>query len=99
MMFRIKEAKDRNAEVIDVDGSYLHRKHQQLINSGVSVAPPGVPPRPLAGWETITNSNYQQYCTKIPIVTQGLIILFNISIIPCMYRGRVWLLAQRSWKI
>jgi len=95
-MFRIKEAKDRNAEVI---GSYLHRKHQQLINSDVSVAPPGVPPCPLAGWETIANSNYQQYCTKIPIVTHDLIILFNVSINPCMYRGCVWLLVQRSWKI
>jgi len=69
IMVRIKEAKSRNAGVIDVDGSYLHQKHQQLINSSVSVAPPGIPPRPLASWVTITNSNYQQYCTKIPIVT------------------------------
>jgi len=45
MMFRIKEAKDRNAEV---NGPHLHQKDQQLINSGVSVTPPGVPPRPLA---------------------------------------------------
>jgi len=60
-MFRTTEAKDNNAEVIGVDGSDLHQKHQQLISSGVSVAPPSLSPYLLAGWETVNNSDYQQY--------------------------------------
>jgi len=58
-------------QVVDVDGSYLHRKQQSLQHSGVQVAPLPPPAPPLAGWEVVTHSNVATVSLNIPIVTSG----------------------------
>ena len=55
---RIRDAKKEGMKVIDVDGSYLARKHQQLQVDGVNVAPLGVPPIPPSGWNAVSESNF-----------------------------------------
>ena len=49
--------------MIDVDGSYAHRKS---LESDV----PDVPSIPLIGWEAIENAG-SKYVDKIPKVTHG----------------------------
>ena len=57
--------------IVDVDGSYLYRKQQALLHSGVQVAPLPPPPPPLAGWEVVTDNNIDTVSTSIPTVTSG----------------------------
>ena len=54
---RIKQSKSEKLPIVDVDGSYLYKKQQHLIQSGVAVAPLDHPLPPLSGWETITQNN------------------------------------------
>ena len=58
-------------QIVDVDGSYLHRKQQSLQRSGVQVAPLPPPRPPLAGWEIVTDSNVDTVSVNIPVVTSG----------------------------
>ena len=58
-------------EVVDVDGSYLYRKYQNVVTSGISASDPGIPAVPLTGWEEITEVNYKEVAKKIPKVTHG----------------------------
>ena len=55
---RVRDAIKHKVAVIDVDGSYLVRKHEQLRQAGVNVAPLGPPSLPLSGWITINEANY-----------------------------------------
>lgn len=55
---RIRKANSDNLTLVDVDGSYLQRKHKQTMDTGVTVAPLGAPTgTPLAGWEVMTEAN------------------------------------------
>ena len=56
--------------IIDVDGSYLHRKEQKLNLQGFKTLPLSLPVLPLTGWETYTADNYKE--KNIPKVTPGL---------------------------
>ena len=56
---------------MDVDGSYLSRKHQKLESQGLAVVPLGIPDVPLLGWESVTVTNYMDMAKKIPCVTPG----------------------------
>ena len=58
------------APVVDVDGSYLYRKQQQL-----HVCTQGSLDLPNPGWETVTDANMNDICTVIPHVTLGLFTL------------------------
>ena len=58
--------------MIDVDGSYLVREHEQLRQAGVNVAPLGPPSVPLSSWITINGSNYKDESSKIPRVLPGI---------------------------
>ena len=53
---------------MDVDGSYLWRKQQQLKESGVlasiSATITVLPSPPLSGWVTINESNYKEICLR-----------------------------------
>ena len=49
MAGKVRDAVKDKVVVIDVDGSYLVRKHQQLRQAGVNVAPLGPPSLPLSG--------------------------------------------------
>lgn len=57
--------------MIDVDGSYLPRKHEQLKQAGVQVAPLSPPPIPPGGWEAVTEDNHRDMAEKIPTVLPG----------------------------
>ena len=46
-------------DVVNVDGSYLYRKEQQLISQGVHTLPLPLPSVPLAGWEVVSANNYK----------------------------------------
>ena len=86
-------------QIVDVDGSYLHRKQQSLKRSGVQVAllPPLAPP--LAGWEIVTDSNVVTVSVNIPIVTSGkyVIIFSYIFNVLQMLRNLVHLLSMWYW--
>lgn len=70
VLHRIREAIREKVSVIDVDGSYLDRKCEQLRQSGHKVAPLGVPPSPPSGW-VVNESNYNEIALKIPKVLPG----------------------------
>ena len=57
---------------MDVDGSYLSRKHQQLRAAGVSVVPLGPPTLPPSGWITMGEANYAEVARKMPRMLPGL---------------------------
>ena len=67
---RVRDAIKDKVSVVDVDGSYLVRKHEQLRQAGVNVAPLGPPSLPLSGWITITinKANCKDKSQKIPRV-------------------------------
>ena len=62
--YRIREAKKDGDKVVDVDGSYLIKKRQQLQDSGVSTAPLDLPSVPLSGWEVVSEENYRDAAEK-----------------------------------
>ena len=58
--------------MVDVNGSYLERKHKQMMDAGMTVAPLGAPTgTPLAGWEVMTEANVKDLAKKLPQVTSG----------------------------
>ena len=69
--YRVREAIKGKMAVVDVDGSYLVRKHEQLRQAGVNVAPLGPPSLPLSGWITINEANYKDESQKIPRMLPG----------------------------
>ena len=76
---RIRQAVEEKAKVVDVDGSYLYRKHQRLEAAGVNVAPLETPSPPLTGWESVSEDNVKVLADNIPRVTAGglIFLLFN----------------------
>jgi hypothetical protein len=68
---RVREAVKEGCRVIDVDGSYLYRKHQQMKQQSRNVAPLGLPPPPVSGWELVCEDNHRDISSRIPKVTQG----------------------------
>ncbi len=79
LSYRINQDESESAEVVDVDGSFLYKKHQRLTATGVSVAPLD-PSQPLSGWESVTEANVKTLAKSVPKVTSG-----NIPCL-CMYR-------------
>ena len=75
-------------EVLDVDGSYLFKKHQQLSSEGIQLPQLSLPETPLIGWEPVNITNYAEMAKKIPRITHGKI--YSLSLPPaypiCMYR-------------
>ena len=57
--------------MIDIDGSYLARKHQELQKTGVNVAPLGHPSIPPSGWDAVKGENFKFAVEKMPRVTSG----------------------------
>lgn len=70
-MDRVKEASESNMPVVDVDGSYLYRKQQQLSSPGIAFTTPAPSP-PITGWESVTSENVSTMSTKVPCVTPGM---------------------------
>ena len=70
-LFRIHDAVAEKLPTVDVDGSYLYRKQQAILHTGIQLAPLPPPAPPLAGWEVVTDSNVDAVSTRIPTVTSG----------------------------
>ena len=70
---RIRETQKSQKEVVDVDGSYLYRKHQLLLSKDKTVAPLSLPAIPLSGWEQVDKGNYTLMAKKIPCLTPGML--------------------------
>ena len=68
---RICKAKSDDLPVVDVDGSYLQRKHKQMKDTGMTVAALSATTTPLAGWEVMTEANVKDLAKKLPRVTSG----------------------------
>lgn len=73
---RIQQAKSQQLPVVDVDGSYMFKKQQHLMQSGLHLASLPPPPPPLGGWKVVNESNVGSISCNIPVVTSG-----NISYI------------------
>ena len=67
---RVRELSKQGAKIVDVDGSYLWRKQQQLNESGVVAENVGLP-SPTPGWVTINEANYKELSQDLPTVTSG----------------------------
>ena len=76
---RVRDAIKDKVSVLDVDG-YLVRKHEQLRQAGVNVAPLGPPSLPLSGWITINEANYKDESQKIPRVLPGTPTSLSLSL-------------------
>ena len=68
-MVRVREASESSTPVIDVDGSYLYRKQQQLSSAGIIFTTTPAPSPPITGWEFVTSENVSTMSTKIRCVT------------------------------
>ena len=63
-----------NAVIVDVDGSYLYKKHLRLEASGFVLAPMTPPTSaPLSGWDVVTEANATTMAQKLPCVTVGMV--------------------------
>ena len=70
-------------EIVDVDGSYLYRKEQQLISQGVNTVPLSLPSVPITGWEVVSADNYKE--KNVPKVMPGKHIIIHIILVPYAY--------------
>ena len=53
--------------MIDVNGSYLERKHKQMMDAGMTVVPLSAPTgTPLTGWEVMIEANVKDLAKKLP---------------------------------
>ncbi len=95
-------------KAVDVDGSYLFRKHQQLTCVGVDLPQPGLPDIPLVGWEQVNAGNHVDNAKKIPRVTPGkcrdlssVLLAFNAvsSLVLVTHRFTVHLPSRGGWKL
>lgn len=65
--------------MIDVDGSHLYKKHQQLAVSGVTVAPLTHPSPPLSGWKSVIETSVKTLAKEVPRVTSGNLFVYYIK--------------------
>ena len=78
-MVRVKEASESSTLVIDVDGSYLYRKQQQLSSAGITFTTIPAPSPPITGWEFVTSENVSTMSIKILFVTPGAVCIYGRS--------------------
>ena len=86
---RIHEAINAGATVVDVDGSYLYKKHKTLTEAGHRLAPLTPPAPPPSGWVTVSSENYLQVAPDLPTVTAGQYTIKRISALS-LYTGVVY---------
>jgi len=56
---------------VDVDGSYLYKKHRALTEAGKQVAPLPLPTAPVSGWGAINQDSVVNVCPLFPTATNG----------------------------
>ena len=77
LLTRIHKAVKDNVEIVDVDGSYLYKKVQQLEPTCMGIAPLDLPTSPpISGWEIISQSNVVHISQKMPCITNGLVYTY-----------------------
>ena len=69
---RVNQAEEEDTPVVDVDGSYLYRKYQQLARSGRDVAQPDHPGPPPSGWKIVNEETYKGITPSISLFTTGI---------------------------
>ena len=96
---RNHQAVSEGAKVVDIDGSYLYKKHQRLAATGVNVAPLALPSPPLSGWGSVTETNVKMLANNVPRVTSGNLSLY-VSFINCRdtYHNTM-IVALQVWSI
>ena len=65
----VNQALRERVPLVDVDGSYLYRKQQQLIEADEIVVPLPCPSPTLIGWRALNNTSVATVDPLIPIVT------------------------------
>ena len=70
---RVKQAEEEATAVVDVDGSYLYRKYQRLVEYGKDATQPDHPRSPPSGWKVVNERTYKDIAPSIPLVTTGTI--------------------------
>lgn len=77
LLYRIRQAKTDDLEVVDVDGSYLYKKCQRLEKRGMSTAALDLPSSPpVSGWEIVSETNAAVLSQKLPYVTNGTVYTY-----------------------
>lgn len=87
---------------MDVDGSYLYKKHKTLTEAGHRLAPLIPPAPPPSGWVTVSSENYLQVAPDLPTVTAGqyTIKITNISALSLqVWCIHTWLVMLVGWVI
>lgn len=72
--FRIAEAQQEKAPLVDVDGSYMYKKCKTLIEGGMQVAPLPCPTPPISGWRAVNKDSVVSVGPLIPTVTNGNVV-------------------------
>ena len=67
--------------MVDVDGAYLYRKQQSLIQACVKVSSLNIPAPPLSSWEVINERNVKATSPRLPHLLQvGIsLLLFELK--------------------
>lgn len=61
-----------NINVVDIDGSHLHKKQQKLLSEGVVIGKSiALPKQPLIGWDSTNTANHKEMASKLLRVTYG----------------------------
>eukprot|EP00731_Ephydatia_muelleri_P022006 Em0014g597a len=68
---RVLLSEQEQEKIVDVDGSYTHRKYECLKEAGEQVLMPSNPPPPLTGWKQVTDANFKYIARSIPQVTSA----------------------------
>ncbi len=69
---RIREAQTKGVKVVDVDGTYLEKKRNQLLEAGETVPEAiSLPVFPLSGWRTISAGTDTLLEADFPSVSHG----------------------------
>ena len=71
--YRVEQTQ-RDVPVVDVDGSYLYKKYESLVEAGKHVIPLLCPPSPPSGWRAFNKDmcKYQMVGSSIPQLLQVL---------------------------
>ncbi|KAL5505774.1 hypothetical protein EMCRGX_G007270 [Ephydatia muelleri] len=73
---RVLLSEQEQEKIVDVDGSYTHRKYECLKEAGEQVLMPSNPPPPLTGWKHVTDAKFKDIARSIPQVTSGLVYTY-----------------------
>ena len=81
---RIHKSISDSLPVVDVDGSYRHQNHKQMIDAGVAVFLLGAPTSSrVMGWEVMKEANVKEIAKKA--ATSDLVIAYLSRLLTSVY--------------